>query len=241
MGTCYRVPMGTPSRRNAKPKSTDASLQAEPTPQTPDPREQEILQAAFDVFTEKGFHGATMLDVANRARASKSTLYALHASKQSLFTALIAWGTRQGAETLHAIVGDETLDPLTALHRYAAKLLALMLLPEKLALFRIAVAEGDRLPDIGRILGAYTRDHGAKLGRAIAARLVREGLIEIDDPDEYGHSFIGLLQGELYMRALLGTIAAPSSKEIERHARRAMTRLVRAYAPARLSDARSDR
>jgi len=177
-----------------------------------------------------------MLDVANRARASKSTLYALHADKESLFRALIAWGTRQGTHALDAIVSDQTLDPLTALHRYAAKLLALMLQPEKLALFRIAVAEGDRLPDVGRIFSAFTRDHGVELGRAIAARLVREGLIEIDDADEYGHSFIGLLQGELYMRALLGTIAVPSAKEIERHARRAMTRLVRAYAPSRQQD-----
>jgi TetR/AcrR family transcriptional regulator, mexJK operon transcriptional repressor len=225
--------MGTQSRRKTKPKSAGARPPAAATPQSADSREQEILRAAFDVFTEKGFHGATMLDVANRARASKSTLYAHHADKESLFRALIAWGTRQGTHALDAIVSDQTLDPLTALHRYAAKLLSLMLQPEKLALFRIAVAEGDRLPDIGRIFSAFTRDHGVELGRAIAARLVRERLIEIDDADEYGHSFIGLLQGELYTRALLGTIAVPSGKEIEKHAKRAMTRLVRAYAPSR--------
>ena len=59
--------------------------------------------------------------------------------------ALVAWGTRQGTDTLDAIAADETLDPLTALHRLAAQLLALMLQPKKLALFRIAVAEGNRL------------------------------------------------------------------------------------------------
>ena len=41
-------------------------------PQEASAREEEILQAAFDVFTEKGFHGATMLDVASRAYASKA-------------------------------------------------------------------------------------------------------------------------------------------------------------------------
>ena len=83
-------------------------------PQEAPAREEEILQAAFDVFTEKGFHGARMLDVASRARASKATLYARYPSKEALFEALMAWSTRQGTDALDAIAADETLDPLTA-------------------------------------------------------------------------------------------------------------------------------
>jgi AcrR family transcriptional regulator len=194
-------------------------------------REEEILQAAFDVFTEKGFHGARMLDVASRARASKTTLYARHPSKEALFEALMAWSTRQGTDALDAIAADETLDPLTALHRLAAQLLALMLQPKKLALFRIAVAEGNRLSAVGRTYSVFTRDHGMERVRTIVARLLKHRLIQIDDRAEFGHSFIGLLQGELFMRALLGTIPSPGREEIDRHARRAVTRLMRAYAP----------
>jgi AcrR family transcriptional regulator len=223
--------MGTQSRSKKKLKSATTQPRSDLTPR--DAREEEILQAAFEVFTEKGFHGATMLDVANRARASKSTLYAYYADKESLFTALVAWGTRQGSETLDAVINDQTLDAVTMLHRFAARLLSLMMQPEKLALCRIAIAEGERLPDVGRIFSTFTRDHGVKLGRVIAARLKQEGVIEIDDADEYGHSFIGLLQGELYMRALLGTAPPPGPAMIEAHARRAMTRLVRAYVPSR--------
>jgi TetR/AcrR family transcriptional regulator, mexJK operon transcriptional repressor len=222
MGTRYTVPMGTRS-------SQVKTKRPEPPPEDL-AREEEILQAAFDVFAEKGFHGARMLDVASRARASKATLYARYPSKEALFEALMAWSTRQGAEALDAIAADETLDPLTALHRLAAQLLALMLQPKKLALFRIAVAEGDRLSRVGRTYGAFTRDHGMERVRAIVARLVKQGSIEIDDRAEFGHSFIGLLQGELFTRALLGTIPAPSREEIDRHAGRAVTRLMRAYA-----------
>lgn len=204
-----------------------------PDPGTPASRDEEILRAAYAVFTEKGFHGATMLDVASRARASKTTLYARFESKEALFQALIAWGTRQGADALDAIVNNQALDPLAMLHLFAAQVLSQMMQPEKLALFRIAMAEGGRLPEVGRIFGRYTRDHGVKSGRIIAKRLVEQGLIEIGDPEEYGHSFIGLLQGELFMRALLGSAPRPSAREIERHAHRAMTRLVHAFAPSR--------
>jgi AcrR family transcriptional regulator len=223
--------MGTKSRRRPEPGS-DAERGAANAPTTRlDPRDEELLRAAFAVFTEKGFHGATMLEVASRARASKATVYARFRNKESLFRALVAWGTRQGSDILDAIARDETLDPLTALHRFAAGLLSQMMQPEKLALFRIAVAEGERLPEIGRILSGFTREHGRTLGRLIARRLVQEGIIEIKDPEEYGHSFIGLLQGELFTRALLGTIPQPSPAEIESHAQRAMARLVRAFAP----------
>jgi TetR/AcrR family transcriptional repressor of mexJK operon len=228
--------MGTQSIRTPKPKTTRAPGGSKPASAS---RDEEILRAAYETFTDKGFHGATMLDVAHRARASKSTLYARFASKDALFAALVEWATRQGTETLDAIVRDETLDPLTALQRYAAQLLVLMLQPQKLALFRIALAEAGRSPEAGRIFSRFTRDHGFRLGRLLAARLVGQGLIEIDDPDEYGHSFIGLLQGELYMRALLGTIAPPGREDIEKHARRAMTRLVRAFAPSRQSSVKS--
>src|SRR3954447_5459844 len=228
MGTCYTVPMGTRSRP-ANVKRPETIVAPPPEDAT---REGEILQAAFDVFTEKGFHGARMLDVASRARASKATLYARYPSKEALFEALMAWSTRQGTDALDAIAADETLDPLTALHRLAAQLLALMLQPKKLALFRIAVAEGNRLSPVGRTYSAFTRDHGMERVRAIVARLLKQGLIEIDDRAEFGHSFIGLLQGELFTRALLGTIPPPSREEIDRHARRAVTRLIRAYAPS---------
>jgi TetR/AcrR family transcriptional repressor of mexJK operon len=173
-----------------------------------------------------------MLDVARGARASKTTLYTRFESKEVLFKALIAWGTRQGTDALEAIVRDQTLDPLSALHRFAARVLSQMMQPEKLALFRIAVAEGARLPEIGKIFSSFTRDHGVSLGQVLAKRLVDQGLIEIDDPEEYGHSFVGLLQGELFMRTLMGAIPPPSAREIESHAHRAMTRLVHAFAPA---------
>lgn len=227
--------MGTRSRRIAKAGRSDPAAKPH---QEVSARNEEILQAAFDVFTEKGFHGATMLDVASRARASKATLYAHYPSKEALFEALMAWATRQGTAALDTIAADETLDPLTALHRLAAQLLALMLQPKKLALFRIAVAEGDRLSAVGRTYSAFTRDHGVERVRTIVTRLSKLGLLEIDDRAEFGHSFIGLLQGELFMRALLGTIPSPSREEIDRHARRAVTRLMRAYAVSEQHGAR---
>jgi TetR/AcrR family transcriptional repressor of mexJK operon len=207
------------------------SASADPPLSPHGPRDEEILKAALDVFSDRGFHGATMLDVARRARASKTTLYNRFENKVGLFQALLAWENQQGLEDLKTIASDLDVDPLTSLYRYASRLLANMLKPDKLALFRIAAAEGARLPDVGRAFSALTRERGIIAGRVLILRLVESGLIQIEDADEFAHCFIGLLRGDLFNRVLVGVAPPPGQKEIEQHARRAMNRLVRAFAP----------
>jgi AcrR family transcriptional regulator len=52
-------------------------------------RPEEILEAALDLFTEKGFSAARMIDVAKKAGISKGTLYLYFDSKEAIFRALI--------------------------------------------------------------------------------------------------------------------------------------------------------
>ncbi len=55
-------------------------------------RRQSILQAAREVFLEKGFSRATMDDVAERAEVSKGTLYLYFESKETLLAHLLLEG-----------------------------------------------------------------------------------------------------------------------------------------------------
>src|ERR671928_1168205 len=53
---------------------------------------QAILNAALDVFAEKGFSDARLDDVATRAGVAKGTIYLYVASKEALFEALVHSG-----------------------------------------------------------------------------------------------------------------------------------------------------
>lgn len=196
-----------------------------------DPREEEILHAAFEEFTEKGFHGATMLAVAGRARASKATLYGRFGNKEGLFQALLAWGCRQMLVDLRSIVEDETRDPRDALADCAVMLLVSMSSPGALALLRIAIAEGTRQPEVGRIFASLTRDPIVALMRQLIERMLRAEVIAAEEPAEFGRSFIGMLRGDLFYQALLGTVPPPDPQELERLARQTAARLLRAFAP----------
>jgi len=55
-------------------------------------RRQEILKAAREVFFERGFHQATVDDVAFRAEVSKGTIYLYFESKESILAHLLLEG-----------------------------------------------------------------------------------------------------------------------------------------------------
>jgi len=52
-------------------------------------REQQMLDAAVTVFASSGFHGASMDDIADKARISKPMLYLYLGPKEQLFEACI--------------------------------------------------------------------------------------------------------------------------------------------------------
>jgi AcrR family transcriptional regulator len=73
-------------------------------------REQQMLDAAVDVFSENGFHDASMDAIAARASISKPMLYLYYGSKDELFAACIS---REGQAFVEALkpAGDLSLSP----------------------------------------------------------------------------------------------------------------------------------
>jgi AcrR family transcriptional regulator len=64
-------------------------------PLTPERRRnltrEHLLQAAAQVFAERGFHGTTLDEVASVAGFSKGAVYSNFRNKEDLFLALLAW------------------------------------------------------------------------------------------------------------------------------------------------------
>ncbi|WP_072811838.1 TetR/AcrR family transcriptional regulator [Rhodococcus zopfii] len=73
-------------------------------------REQQMLDAAVEVFSENGFHETSMDAIAARASISKPMLYLYYGSKDELFAACIG---REGQRFVEALApaGDPTLPP----------------------------------------------------------------------------------------------------------------------------------
>ena len=70
----------------------------------------EIIDAAEEVFAEKGFHGSTVEDVAARAEFAVGTLYKFFPSKELLYQSLIIQRARLLSDRANEIM-DQASDP----------------------------------------------------------------------------------------------------------------------------------
>ena len=127
---------------------------SQPTPRPrrwqrrPDERPAQILDAAFGVFGARGFHQATLDDVARQAGITKGTIYLYFPSKAALFTAMLK--ARITAVIPSADAADGRASPslegrLTAVGRDVYRFLSS---PAYLTMFRTVVSEVARFPEV---------------------------------------------------------------------------------------------
>ena len=187
-----------------------------------------ILAAAFSAFTERGFAETSTLEIATRARASKRELYALFGTKQDMLVACISERARRLTmpADLPALADRDTLRQ--ALIAFGAQLLRETSDPAVVAVFRLAIAEAIRAPEVARMLEAIGIETSRSalrelMRRARAARLVDGEVAEMSD------QFAGLLWGNRMLGLLLATAERPTPREITRRAEAASEAFLRAY------------
>ncbi|AOW91713.1 TetR family transcriptional regulator [Rhodococcus sp. WMMA185] len=135
-------------------------------------REQQMLDAAVDVFSDRGFHETSMDAIAAKAEISKPMLYLYYGSKDELFAACIAREGRRFVEAL-APAGDPSLSPREQLRRALEEFLGFVSSHRKswMVLYRQAMRQQafvgsvkssrDRLIELtAHLLESSTRDPG---------------------------------------------------------------------------------
>jgi AcrR family transcriptional regulator len=192
------------------------------------PARQRILDAAFAAFMENGFAGTSTLEIATRARVSKRELYALVGSKQEMLAACI--GERAKRLQVPADLPEprdrETL--ARALETFGTQLLRESSDPTVIAVFRLAIAEAVRAPEVARALNSIGVETGRAALREIMTRAQSAGLLG-GDAAEMAEQFSGLLWGNLMTRLLLRVTDRPNPREIARRARNATAAFLQLY------------
>jgi AcrR family transcriptional regulator len=212
---------------------TKKSAKPVPAPGGQNPVRARILEAAFAAFMENGFAETSTLEIATRARASKRELYAEFGSKQDMLLACI----RERAERLKLPVDLPELANRTTLERvlvaFGTQLLREVSDPAVVTVFRLAISEAIRAPEVAQTLNdvaiAASRTALREIMRhAIDARLLSGGAPEMAE------HFFGLLWGSRMLGLLLGIAERPSAREIAARAERAAAVFLLAYpAPAK--------
>ncbi len=200
-------------------------------PAAGEPMRERILDAAFAAFFERGYAGASTLDIATRAKISKRELYAQFGSKRALLAAGIKERTARLAVPLEFpdIVNRQELErALTAL---ATALLSLLTDEPVLALYRLAIAESTRAPELAATLNSEGHDASWRAFAQFLRNAQTRGLL-VDDvtPEDLAVQFTSLALGGIQLQLLLRVAEPPAAADIERRAQKATELFLRLHA-----------
>jgi AcrR family transcriptional regulator len=187
-------------------------------------RRGEIIKAAREVFLERGFLGASTDEILARSGGSKETLYSHFGSKLGLFREVIALQL----ELLFATVTsapDET--PLARLRLAARGFIREAMQPDAIALMRILIAEGVRVPELTAQLHetAYKRIVAIFADRIASVQAT--GTCAGESAETLAEIFIDLLRGGTVFRILLEPQFRTTGRHMDAHADACVERLLR--------------
>ncbi len=192
------------------------------------PKRRQIQVAAEQLFLAHGYGAVSMDQVARTASVSKATLYAHFASKEALFATIMQ---DKGLETpLYEGMFPEQVDDLRAvLESMGTRLLRFMLRERTLSLYRVALAEAARFPELGRTF--YANGPCTMRERFIAwlGVMDQSGLVQVDDRDIAAEQFMALMRSDVFLRRSLSIDPLPTDEEIERSVRAAVDTWLRAF------------
>lgn len=155
------------------------------------------------LFAQHGYHGLSMDQLVAEAGGSKATLYRYFDSKEQLFEALITDLTGSTvAQRPAAELADLTLEEALRAIGHATARGALG--REATVLFRLAVGEINRFPELAEAM--FTRGPAVSYARMrdfLADRAAR-GEIEVDDLQVVAEQFLGGIVGHQQLRVALG-------------------------------------
>jgi AcrR family transcriptional regulator len=192
------------------------------------PARQRIIEAAFGAFMESGFAAASTLEIATRARVSKRELYALVGSKQEMLVACISERAKRLQMPADLPAPHDRQALARTLETFGAQLLREVSDPAVIAVFRLAIAEAVRAPEVARALNTLGVEASRAALREVMIRARSAGLVS-GDSSVMAEEFSGLLWGNLKVSLLLRVAERPSPREIARRARDATAAFLKLY------------
>jgi AcrR family transcriptional regulator len=206
-----------------------------PTEIEPDPTQdispkcRQVTEAAEQLFLAQGYGAVSMDQVARKAGVSKATLYAYFPSKDALFAQIVAskgYDNPLGDELFPA----EVTDLRATLEAIGLRILEYMLRERTLAIYRIALAESARFPELGR---AFYENGPKRFSLRFAAwlqQLQAQGLVEVEDVMLATQQFMALMRSGVFFRRSLTIPPEASAEEMARTVRAAADTFLKAFA-----------
>lgn len=188
----------------------------------------QILAGARSAFLAFGYEGATVDEIARRAKVSKPTLYNHFPDKRALFIAFVQHECDQQGESIFQV--DLAAPGIEgALRTVGRRLLEACVSPFGLAIYRLVISESPRFPELGRAFYASGQDLCIRRLAMLLAAAVGRGELRIDDVELAAQQFVQLCRATCVSKCLFEVTDTVAAAEIDQVIDGAVDLFVRAY------------
>lgn len=164
-------------------------------------RPAELLEAAFELFVERGFAATRIDDIAARAGVSKGTVYLYFPSKQAVFEALVRQAVLPNVERLIGETAEPGAPVLEILPRLLRAITATMAGSSLLQFPRLIIAESPQFPELAQFWRQTVIDRMLGVVSGLIERGIAAGEIRPVDPVDAAR----LMIAPLLMAVIWGT------------------------------------
>jgi AcrR family transcriptional regulator len=193
-------------------------------------RPGEIVQAALQVFAEKGFAAAKLDDIARRAGVSKGALYLYFETKQDLFRAVVDQAIAPNLQVVFAMIAAHPGPFPDLLRAIAERMSALITTLPVGGVLKMVIGEAGNFPELARVWHDDLVAHAlGALTKAIRAAQAR-GEVRAGDPRIFAIEIISpMLIGVIWREIFVPVGAEPF--DVPGLARQHMETMIRALRP----------
>lgn len=155
---------------------------------------QDILEAAAQVFRQKGFHGASMNDIAGAVNLQKASLYHHVSSKQEILLELLDQALRMLLERI-SVISSQNVSADVKLRLMILEYL--QILAENADLAAVLLFEHRALERRQHVRHVPNRDKFESLWRDVINEGVNDGLFKVNDVAMTARALLGLMNWTL--------------------------------------------
>lgn len=194
-------------------------------------RREAMLQAALELFLERGYAGISLNDVVKRSGGSLATLYELFGGKLGLLRACVESCCDQLTEGMQAPAEVVGASPREALLAFGRRLFGLVTSPIGLGGHRVLIAEHAQVAELAPTFYATGPDASKDRVASYLAELAGRGVLAIDTPRRAAEHLCHLIVGDSVLRMLAGMPVDTSPEAVDAHVADVVDLFLRAYAP----------
>ncbi|MCE6953051.1 TetR/AcrR family transcriptional regulator [Cereibacter sphaeroides] len=167
-------------------------------------RPDEVLDAALDLFSRKGFAGTTVEQIARHAGLSKAAVYLYFPSKQALLTGLVRRAIVPLADEALARISCHRGDPRPVIRQLAGLLAERLADPKVFAVPSLVLREAASAPEVAAMYRAEVLEKVLPALRGLIAQGVEGGHVRPVDPDLAVRSIVGPIFVHLLLSHVFG-------------------------------------